>query len=52
MTSLTQDIKKILKIFLDVFVLLNTFEILTHYPNIDISHWLKEDIHWITDKNF
>ena len=51
MTSMAQDFKK-LKKFLDFFVLLVTFEILSHYPNIDISHWLKEDVQWITDKIF
>ena len=41
---MTQDFKKFLKKFFDIFVLLITFEILSHYPNIDISHWLKEDL--------
>ena len=49
---MTQEFKKISKNFLDIFVLLVTFEILSHYPNIDISHWLKEDAQWIKDKNF
>ena len=48
---MTQDFKK-LKKKLDIFVLLVTFEILSHYPNIDISHWLAEDVQWIADKNF
>ena len=51
MTSMTQDFKKLKKI-LDIIVLLVTFEILSHYPNIDISHWLTEDVHWMTNKNF
>ena len=25
-------------------------EILTHDPDIDISHWLKEDVQWVMDK--
>ena len=45
---MTKDFKK----KIDIFVLLVTFEILSHYPNIDISHWLKEDIQWITDGFF
>ena len=48
---MTQGFKKFKKI-LDIFVLLVTFEILSHYPNIDISHWLTEDVQWINDKNF
>ena len=43
MTSMTQDLKE-LKKFLDIFVLLVTFEILSHYPNIGSSHYLKEDV--------
>ena len=29
------------------FVLMVPFEILLHYPNIDISYWLKKDVQWI-----
>ena len=47
MTSMTQDF-----IFLDIFISLVTFEVLSHYPNIDSSHWLKEAVQWITDKDF
>ena len=36
---MTQDFK-IFKKFFGIFVLLVTFEIISHYPNIDISHWL------------
>ena len=43
MTSMTQDFKE-LKKKLDTFVLLATFEILSHYPKIDSSQWLKEDM--------
>ena len=49
---MTQDFKKFLKKFLDIFVLLVTFEILPHYPKIDSSHWLNKDVQWITDNNF
>ena len=59
---MTQDFKKLKKKFCkknfvklkkkDIFVLLVTFEILSHYPNIDSSHWLKEDVQLITDKIF
>ena len=51
MTSVTQDFKK-LKKKLDINVLLVTFEILAHYPNIGSSHYLKEDFQWVTDKKF
>ena len=44
--------QKKIKKNLDIFVLLVTFENLSHYPNIDSSHYLKEDIQWITDINF
>ena len=50
MTSMTQDFRKFKK-KLDIFVLLVTFEILSHYPNIDSSHWHKESVQWITEKN-
>ena len=48
---MAQDFKK-LKKKLDIFVLLVTFEIFSHYPNIDISHWLTADVEWIADINF
>ena len=57
MTSRTQDFKNLKK--MDIFVLLVTFELLSHYPNmihiIQIlvsSHWLRKNIQWITDKVF
>ena len=34
----------------DIFVLLVTFEMLSHYPNIDSFHWLRTDVQWITDE--
>ena len=37
---------------LHIFLLLISLEILLHYPDIDISHWLREDVHWIMDKVF
>ena len=40
------------KIFLDILLLLVPLEILSHYPDIDISHWLGEDFQWIMDKAF
>ena len=30
---------------LDIFVFLDPLDILSHYADIDISHWLKEDVH-------
>ena len=50
MTSMTQDFKKLKKNL--IFVSLVSFEIFSHYPNIDISHWLTEGVQWITDKKF
>ena len=37
---MTQGFKN-LKIFLDIFVSLVTFEILSYHPNIYSSYWLK-----------
>ena len=34
------------------FVFLVLFEIVTHYPYIDSSHWLRKDVQWIIDKVF
>ena len=52
MTSMTQDFKKFKKIFLDISVLLVTFEILSFYPKINSSYRLQEDVQWITDEFF
>ena len=38
--------------FLDVFVLLVPFETLSHYLNIDSSHWLTKEVQWIIKKVF
>ena len=48
---MTQDFKKSKK-KLGGFVLLVTFEVLSHYPKNDSSHWLKEDAQWLTDRIF
>ena len=34
------------------FVILVPFEILAHYPTIDISQWLMEVVQWFIVKNF
>ena len=52
MTSMQQDFKIFQKIFLDFFVILDPLEILSHYPDIDISHLLSEVFQWIMDKVF
>ena len=44
---MTQDFK----FFLDISVLLVTFEILSHYLT-DSSYWLQENVQWITDNIF
>ena len=35
-----------------VLIILGPFELVLHYPIIDSSHWLKEEIHLIIDKFF
>ena len=40
----------IFKIFGFFLVILVPFEIVLHYPNIDSSHWLSEDVQWIVEK--
>ena len=50
MTSMTRF--QFFILFLDIFVLLVTFEMLSHYPNIDSSPWLRIDVQWITDEVF
>ena len=47
MTSMSQDIKNFKKHF-GYFLI----EFLSHYPDIDISHWLRENYQWIMDKVF
>ena len=37
---------------LDFLVILDILEILSHYPDIDISHWFSEHFQWIMDKVF
>ena len=34
------------------FKILVPFEILSHYPNIDSSHWPREHVQWNVDKVF
>ena len=43
MTSMTQDVNFFFQIFVVIFVLLVTFELISHYSNIDSSHWFKKD---------
>ena len=51
MTSMTPD-QNFFKIFLVTFVLLVTFELISHYPNIDSSHSLRKYVQWIIGKSF
>ena len=37
---------------LDISILLVPLEILSHYSDIDVTHWLKDDVQWTTDKVF
>ena len=48
MTSLPQNFK--IKKNLDIFVLLVSLVILSYYPDIDISHWLRKDAQLNLDK--
>ena len=48
MTSTQHDFKIFQKI-LENFVILVPLEILSHYPDIDISQWLRENFQWIMD---
>ena len=52
MTSMTQDLNIFLKFFWFFFVLLVTSELISHYPKIDSSQWLKKYVQWISDKVF
>ena len=48
----TTKFKNFSKNFMDVFVLLDPLEILSHYPDTDIYHWLSGRLQWIMDKVF
>ena len=50
MTSRPQDLK-FFSIF-GHFVLLVPYEILSCYPNINVSHFLREEVKWIIAKVF
>ena len=41
MISITQDVN-FFKIFVVIYVLLITFEPISHYPIIDSAHWFKK----------
>ena len=47
-----QVFKKYKKNFLDIFLLMVPLETLSTYPDNDISHWLREDVHLINDRVF
>ena len=51
MTSITQ-VFLVSKEDSDIFLILVPLEILSHYPNIDKSHWLRKDVQLIIDKVF
>ena len=51
MTSMPQDFKIKNKNF-DIFLLLFPLEIILHYPDTDISQWLKKLFQWIMVKVF
>ena len=44
MTSMPKDFKILKKNILDIFLLLVPLEASSHYLDIDISHWLEEDL--------
>ena len=49
---MSQDFKIFLKIFFDILLLLVPLEILSIYPDIDISHWHRDDVQWVMDKAY
>ena len=51
MTSMPQDFI-FFKKCLDFFLLLVPHEILSHYPDIDISYCFREDVQWVMDNVF
>ena len=53
MTSMRQVLKKLkkkIRCFVYYWFLLKSYY--PDYPDIDISHWLREDVHWMMDKVF
>ena len=52
MTSMPRIFIILLLLSGNFLVILVPFEILSHYPNIDISQWLKEVVQWFIDKIF
>ena len=51
MTSMTQDVKNISN-FLDNFVVLVIFELISHYPKIDNAQWLTREMQRTMDRVF
>ena len=47
MLSLPKDFKNFLNIF---WIFSYNWFLLSHNPEIDNSHWLREDVQWIMDK--
>ena len=45
-----QDFKIFQKLYLDNFIILVPLEILSHYPDIDVSFWVRENFQWVMDK--
>ena len=52
MTRMQQDFKIFQKFLLDIFVIMVPLGMLSNYPDIDISHWLREQFQWIMVKVF
>ena len=52
MTSKQQVFKIFEKNFMDMFLLLFPLEILSNYPDIDFSHWPRENFYRMMDKVF
>ena len=51
MASMTQDFNFFFE-KLDILVLLASLKILSHYPDIDILQWMRENVQWIMDRVF
>ena len=52
MASMPQDFKQKIFKFSDIFVFLDPVEILSHYANIESSHWYWKDVKWSIEKIF
>ena len=52
MTSMSKDFKILKKKLMDICLLMVPLELLSHYPDIAMFHWLGDDFQWIMYKVF